>query len=87
MSLTRREAATPRCAAVLPFCAQTLPTIEFGHPGEPRHPNRDFWVTVNGNFLDQCVLEWAKLLGDRRGDHHWMQIVSDPTKFVSCLNI
>ena len=80
MSLTRRE--QPR-RVVLLCChfARNLAYYRVGHPGEPWHPNRDFWVTVNGNFLDQCVLEWAKLLGDRRGDHHWMQIVSDPTKF------
>jgi hypothetical protein len=51
------------------------------HPGEPRSPNRDFWVTVHGNFLDQCVLEWCKLLGDERAQHHWSKIVADKARF------
>jgi hypothetical protein len=42
-------------------------------------------VTVNGNFLDQCVLEWSKLFGitasDRKGVHYWENAVSDKTRF------
>lgn len=40
-----------------------------------------FWITANGNFLDQCVLEWCKLFGDEKGEHYWGEIVSDPTLF------
>lgn len=40
-----------------------------------------FWVTSNGNFLDQCVLEWCKLFGDQRGEHSWQRVVADPPKF------
>lgn len=40
-----------------------------------------FWVTANGNFLDQCVLEWCKLFGDEKGEHYWGNIVSDPASF------
>lgn len=40
-----------------------------------------FWVAVNGNFLDICVLEWCKLFGDSRGKHYWKKGISDPTAF------
>jgi hypothetical protein len=32
-------------------------------------------------FFDQCVLVWGKLIGDRKAQHHWANIVSDPGKF------
>jgi hypothetical protein len=40
-----------------------------------------FWVTANGNFLDQCVLGWCKLFGDQSGEHYWQKMVADPTNF------
>ena len=53
--------------------------------GQVRRRGSDFWVTVNGNFLDQCVLEWSKLFGttgsDRKGVHYWKNAVSDKTRF------
>jgi hypothetical protein len=78
--LTRQE----RLRRVVLLCCHFMRNLAYyrvGFSGEPRHPNRDFWVTVNGNFLDQVVLEWCKLLGDERADHHWMRIVSDKLKF------
>jgi hypothetical protein len=40
---------------------------------------------VNGNFLDQCVLQWGKLFGttatDKRGAHFWENLVSDKIRF------
>jgi hypothetical protein len=33
-----------------------------------------FWVAVNGNFLDICVLEWCKLFGDKRSKHYWEKL-------------
>src|SRR6266571_8412423 len=44
-----------------------------------------FWVSVNGNFLDICVLEWCKLFGDSRGKHYWRKVISDPTAFFKGL--
>jgi hypothetical protein len=38
-----------------------------------------FWLTVYGNFLDVCVLEWCKLFGNRNGEYHWGKVVSDPS--------
>jgi hypothetical protein len=34
---------------------------------------RDFWIRLNGNFLDMAVLEWCKLFADYKGKHHWSQ--------------
>jgi hypothetical protein len=77
--LTRRE----RLRRVALLCCEFMRNHAYyrtGHPGEPREP-REFWVTVNGNFLDQCVLVWGKLIGDRKAQHHWTKIVSDPGNF------
>ena len=41
-----------------------------------------FWRTLNGNFIDICVLEWCKLFGDLRAEHHWSKCVSDCTTFA-----
>ena len=40
-----------------------------------------FWNTVNGNFLDMCVLDWCKLFGERNGNYSWQRIVADPDAF------
>jgi hypothetical protein len=80
MPLTRRDRlrrATRLCCHFM----RNLAYYRVAHPGEPRSPNRDFWVTVDGNFLDQCVLEWCKLLGDERAQHHSSRIVSDNARF------
>ncbi len=45
----------------------------------------NFWRTVNGNFLDVCVLEWCKLFGDQRGKHYWGKIVKDRAGFKAAL--
>ncbi len=42
-----------------------------------------FWLTVHGNFIDVCVLEWCKLFGNRNGKYHWKNTLSDPGKFRS----
>ena len=34
-----------------------------------------FWVSLNGNFLDIAVLEWCKLFGDYKDKHHWKKIM------------
>lgn len=40
-----------------------------------------FWLTVHGNFVDVCVLEWCKLFGNRNGKYHWQNIFSSPAQF------
>jgi hypothetical protein len=44
-----------------------------------------FWTTVNGNFLDMCVLDWCKLFGERNGHYTWNQIVVDPDSFKTAM--
>lgn len=44
-----------------------------------------FWRTLNGNSIDICMLEWCKLFGDLRAQHHWSKSVSDPDAFLSGL--
>ena len=47
------------------------------------HPQRSFWLQVNSNFVDQAVLEWCKLFGEKKprndeyghGEHGWRRIV------------
>ena len=40
-----------------------------------------FWLTVQGNFIDVCVLEWCKLFGNRNGKYHWKNALCDPEQF------
>jgi len=44
-------------------------------------PTARFWLAVNGNFVDMCVLEWCKLFGDRKAQHHWSKVVREPEVF------
>ena len=44
-----------------------------------------FWLTVHGNFIDICVLEWCKLFGNKNGIYHWRRTLTDPERF--CLEL
>jgi hypothetical protein len=82
--LTKRE----RLRRVVLLCCHFMRNLAYyrvGHPGEPRAKDREFWLTVNGNFMDQCVLEWCKLFGDTKGEHAWPNIVSEPAAFEAAL--
>jgi len=46
-----------------------------------RGATHHFWRHVNSNFFDIAVLEWCKLLGDKKDPHHWSKVVSNPTTF------
>lgn len=41
-----------------------------------------FWRTLNGNFIDICMLEWCKLFGDLRARHHWSKSITDANAFL-----
>jgi hypothetical protein len=75
--LTPRE----RLRRVALLCCEFMRNHAYYRTGFPGEPRGEFWVTVNGNFLDQCVLVWGKLIGDRKAQHHWANIVSDPDSF------
>ena len=44
-----------------------------------------FWLTLNGNFIDICLLEWCKLFGDLTAVHHWSRSVTDANAFCTRL--
>jgi hypothetical protein len=44
-----------------------------------------FWITLNGNFIDTCMLEWCKLFGDLNAKHHWAKCVSNQPAFLNGL--
>lgn len=58
MPLTRRE----RLRRVTLLCCHFIRNLAYyrvAHRGEPRSPNRDFWVTVDGNFRIRACLSGA----------------------------
>ena len=63
--------------------ARNLAYYKSGWEGKRLKVPNEFWVTVNGNFVDICVLEWCKLFGDDSDKHHWKQIVGDKDRFIS----
>ena len=46
---------------------------------------KQFWRTLNGNFIDICMLEWCKLFGDLKAQHHWSKCVADAATFLKGL--
>lgn len=44
-------------------------------------PDSQFWLTVDGNFLDICILDWCKLFGDNKGKHGWQKVITNKDKF------
>src|SRR4029434_10474685 len=52
------------------------------HDGTFKGDN-EFWATVNGDFLDICVLEWCKLFGDYSEKHHWKRVVQYAKQFTT----
>jgi hypothetical protein len=86
-ALTRRE----RLRRVVILCCQFIRNLAYyrvggqyptGWKAPPLQPTASFWRIVNGNFIDACVLEWCKLLGDTKGQHCWDRI-SNPGVSVS----
>ena len=86
MALPRRD----RLRRVVILCCQFFRNLAYYRVGSkhptgwkepPLGPTASFWRIVNGNFIDACVLEWCKLIGDAKGQHCWGRIVSDKAKF------
>lgn len=44
-----------------------------------------FWVSLNGNFLDISVLEWYKLFGDHKDKHHWKKVMRHDQTFKNSM--
>ena len=43
------------------------------------------WLTLTGDLLDICVLEWCKLFGNKNGEYHWKKVTLDSASFLSSL--
>jgi hypothetical protein len=73
-----------RVRRALILCCHFLRNIAFyrvGWRGRECKRRDQFWVTVNGNFLDHAVLEWCKLFADKKGKLHWSKLISSPGRF------
>jgi hypothetical protein len=90
VTLSRRE----RLRRVVILCCQFARNLAYyriggqhptGWKDPPLGSTASFWRIVNGNFIDACVLEWCKLLGDAKGQHSWERVVSDKVKFKADL--
>lgn len=80
-----REQHLRRVVLLCCHFARNFAYYRAGWDGKRLRRNTDFWKTVNGNFIDLCTLEWCKLFGDLKGEHHWRQVVSDPAAFEASL--
>ena len=67
------------------YCLRNMAYYRAGWNEGSLKRRTQFWVGVNGNFIDICVLEWCKLFGDLRGKHSWKRSVSDPESFLDGL--
>jgi hypothetical protein len=77
--MTRKERLR-RVVLLRVHCARNLAYYRAGHE-KLVGKNRDFWRTIDGNFLDIAVLEWCKLLGDEKAKHSWQKVVTDKARF------
>lgn len=80
-----REQHLRRMVLLCCHFARNFAYYRAGWDGKTLRKSTDFWKTTNGNCIDLCVLEWYKLFGESRGDHHWSQVVSDPMSFEADL--
>jgi hypothetical protein len=77
--VTRRD----RLRRVVRLCAHFARNLAYYRAGHDRltEASAEFWITVDGNFIDMAVTEWCKLLGDRNGKQFWANVVTDPPRF------
>ena len=80
--MTRKERLR-RVAILCCHCLRNLAYYRAGWHGDESILKGQFFINVNGNFLDICILEWCKLFGDLRGKHYWEKIVSEPQAFYA----
>lgn len=78
--MNRSEKAR-RVAILCCHCARNAAYYRAGWQPNIRLKN-DFWVSVNGNFLDLMALDWCKLFTDRGGKHHWRKVAPDIDGFL-----
>jgi hypothetical protein len=78
-NLIRRD----RLRRVMLLCAHFARNLAYYRAGHGRltKTSPQFWITIDANFIDMAVIEWCKLLGDRKGKHFWANVVTDPSRF------
>ena len=82
MSLTRRD----RARRMTLLCCHFLRNLAYYKTGMRKSRlviDDSYWRTVNGNFLDICVLEWGKVFGDKGSKHYWGKIITDHATFYA----
>jgi len=51
--------------------------------GNIKKSDLDFWVDLNGNFLDIATLSWCYLFGDGKAEFRWQNLIDDEAGFLS----
>jgi hypothetical protein len=74
-----------RVAILCCHCLGNLAFYKAGWLNGKSKLKSQFWLRVNGNFLDIAVLEWCKLFADTRGKHYWRKAISDDATFQKVL--
>lgn len=82
---TGRRYRTRRVGILCCHCLRNLAFYRAWYKAGTPFKGKQFWVNLNGNFLDVAVLEWCKLFGDTRGKHYFGKVVSDATAFKAGL--
>lgn len=77
--MTRRD----RLRRVVTLCAHFARNLAYYRAWHDRQQrtSSQFWITVDGNFLDTAVLEWCKLFGDHKANHSWKEVATDAPRF------
>jgi hypothetical protein len=81
---TKRE----RLRRVVLLCCHFARNLAYYRTGHDRLSGGSYsqiLATIDGNFLDMGVIEWCKLLGDKKGRHFWGNVVSDHQAFEADL--
>lgn len=77
MNIQKPLSQHERIRRVMILCCHALINFAFYKSGwKIRQPlaRNQFWVEVNGAFLDRAILEWCKLFADKKERHHWRQV-------------
>lgn len=74
-----------RTVSLCLHCLRNIAFYRAGFHGYKYRLRRQFWVALNGGFMDTAILEWCKLFSDRRGKHRWNRSVDDEAAFAQAL--
>jgi hypothetical protein len=66
------------------YCTKNLAYFRAGRINDMAiFPPTDLHITINGNFIDVCVLDWCKLFGaEKNQQHHWTKAFADRENFM-----